>query len=70
MPTVSGLFNYTGLKITFRYGVSQIQCDGTNANEAIKGFEFIDARDYNVTMTISKDGYATKELRRKSLSKG
>lgn len=65
VPTVSGLFNYTGLKITFRYGVSQIQCDGTNANEAIKGFEFIDARDYNVTMTISKDGYATKELQTK-----
>lgn len=62
VPTVNGLFNYTGLKITFRYGVKQVQTDGLNANEDIKQFNFVDAREYIVYMTVAKDGYSTKEL--------
>ena len=64
-PTANGLFNYTGLKITFSYGVNKIQCDGASANEAIKGFNFVDAREYTVYMSVAKDGYATKEYQTK-----
>ncbi|MDE6605143.1 MAG: hypothetical protein K2K85_03870 [Clostridia bacterium] len=69
VPTVNGLFNYTGLEITFRHGVTQIYCDGTNANEAIKELNLVDAREYTVTMVISKEGYATKEYQTKVVIK-
>ncbi|MDE6372588.1 MAG: hypothetical protein K2L61_03480, partial [Clostridia bacterium] len=65
-PTVGGLFNYTGLKITFQYGLKKVSCDGVSANDVIKEeFDFVDAREYNMYMTVSKDGFATKEFQTK-----
>ncbi|MDE5756341.1 MAG: hypothetical protein K2I23_04555 [Clostridia bacterium] len=65
LPTASGLLGYSDLKITFQYGTTRIHADGFDANEAIKQLNFVNAREYTVTMSVSKDGYSTKELQAK-----
>ena len=62
LPAANGLLGYSDLKITFQYGVTIINADGINANEAIKALNFVAAGGYTVTMRVSKDGYSTKEL--------
>ncbi|MDE6275966.1 MAG: hypothetical protein K2M75_05440 [Clostridia bacterium] len=69
LPTVGGLLNYTGLKVTLQYNVNIIYCDGTEVNEALKQFTFKDAREYTVYMSVDKSGYATKELQTKVVIK-